>query len=421
MARAEALEFEVELLQHQQEFLDSPNKFTLASGGYGSAKSFSLIIRAIEYAMTYPGIEILICAETLPMIRDTLFKDFMNVCPKILIKHSTQSPINIFFKNGSLAKFRSFDQPFKAKSFTVGAILIEELTTFKEKTFNQLRGRLRQVRPPDSPLPDFPRTLGAATNPDTKTHWVYKAFFDPKTKMKDSCVIESTSYDNEFLPDDYLDDLDEFIDTNPDYHRRNVMGEWGRLEGLIYNLPDEQRSIPEGTEYDLIIAGLDFGFIHPTCLSVIGVAGERRCVIDEWHVNKVTSKDIIESCQLYHQKYGFYKIYCDGARPEIIQEMQDAGLPAVAAIKGPGSVFAGIMYQMSLINNGLYYVDAEKAPMHIKETDSYVWDESDTKKEKPLKLRDDSQDSSRYACYTYALENGLDVSSEQILDFQQYV
>ncbi len=422
MKKAKQVELEVELLPHQAAFLDSKAKFTLASGGYGSAKSFSLTISAIDEGLRYPGIEILFCAETLPMIRDTSFKDFMAVCPPNLIKKHTVAPLNVYFHNGSFIKFRSFDQPYKAKSFTVGSIKIEELTTFKKTTFDQLRGRLRQSRTPtelENGLEDYPRTLGAATNPDTKTHWVYKDFFDPDTKVANSVVIESTSYDNQYLPDDYLDDLDEFARTNPTYFKRNVLGEWGRLEGVIYNLPDSQRKIPDNIQFDENIAGLDFGYIHPTSLSVIGIAGDRYFVRDEWHVARVTSKDIIDSVWEYHREYNFYKIYCDGARPEIIQELQDAGLPAVPAIKGPGSVFAGIMYIMGLVNSARFYIDERKAPMHIKEIDGYQWDESDSKKERPLKIRDDSCDSTRYPIYTYALENGLDVSSEDLYAFQK--
>jgi phage terminase large subunit len=413
------IQFEVELLKHQQQFIESDKKFTLASGGYGSAKSFSLIIGAIHEAIKYPKIETLFCAATLPMLRDTTFKDFMEVCPSRLIKQHTIAPMNVFFKNGSTLKFRSFDQPFKAKSFTVGSIKIEELTTIKKATFDQLRGRLRQERKPRPGFPDFPRTLGAATNPDTKTHWVYKDFFDPETKLRNSKVVESTSYDNIFLPDDYLDDLDEFAVTNPAYFRRNVLGEWGRLDGLIYNLVDEYRSVLEGIDYDLMIGGLDFGHRDPTALSVIGVDSGRFSVVDEMYQKGMTSTSIIDAVREYHNKYYFYKIYCDGARPEIIEEMVQAGLPAVAARKGPGSVFAGCLFMQGLVNTGRYRINAEKAPWHVKEIDGYVWDASDDAKEKPLKIRDHTCDSSRYACHTFALENGLDVSAEELYEFQK--
>lgn len=413
-----ALTYEVEIEKHQSDFINDTSRLCLLSGGWGSGKTWANILKAIYYGLKYPGIEILVCAETFPLLQDTVYKEFMQICPRRLIKHDTKKPINVYFKNDSKFYFRSFDKEWKAKSFTVGAIFGEELTTFKEDTFKQLRARLRQKRPKGDKRPDFPRNFSSATNPAGLTHWVYKFFIDPDTKFKNAKVFNSTTFDNTYLPRDYTDDLRTLEKSNKAYYDRNVLGLWGQLEGLIYELPETQRYILERMEFDHYIAGLDFGFGHPTALSCIGVSSGRFAVVDEWYERKVTSSDIINKVKQYQKKYNFYNIYCDSARPEIIEEMVQAGLPAVPCIKGAGSVFAGIMNLKGLIGNNNLFLGKE-AHYHLREVDSYIWDKSTDSKERPLKVNDDCMDAMRYAIYTYTLDDGGGVPIDDLYEFQK--
>ena len=54
------------------------------------------------------------------------------------------------------------------------------------------------------------------------------------------------------------------------------MGRWGLLEGLVYNLPIEQRvkELPDRRKIHRWIAGLDFGFNHPTALVILGIRND---------------------------------------------------------------------------------------------------------------------------------------------------
>ena len=413
-----AVTYEIEIEDHQKRFIEDTSRLCLLSGGFGSGKTWALILKSIYFALKYPGIEILICAATFPLLRDTVYKDFMGICPRRFIKRDTKSPVNIYFKNGTTIKFRSFDVEWKAKSFTLGAVFVEELTALQQDIFLQLKGRLRQARPKGDKRPDFPRSLSAATNPAGLQHWVYRNFIDSETKLKGAKSYNSSTFDNTYLPEDYVDDLRGLRKTNKAYYDRNVMGLWGQLEGLIYELPETQRYIPKDFQFDFNIAGLDFGFGHPTALSCIGVSSGRFGVIDEWYQRKVTSGDIIHRVGEYHKKYQFHSIYCDSARPEIIEEMVQAGLPAVPCIKGPGSVFAGIMHMKSLIGKEDFFVSAG-ATYHLREVDSYVWDKTTGSIERPLKVNDDCMDAVRYAIYTYNLQNGVDVPLGDILAFQK--
>ncbi len=405
--------YQANVLPHQLEFINSEKLYNLMSGGFGSGKTIALVMKSLQDAFKYPGLRSLFCAETLPLLRDSAYREFLEICPPNIIKYKREHPsIDVVFVNGSKMYFRSFDKEWKGKGPTYGAAYIEELTTFKEESFKQIRGRLRQSK--------MPLTRNAVTNPGGFSHWVYKTFVDLKTKFKDekSQVFYSKTSDNTFLPQVYLDDLEDIKRIDPDYYLRNVEGRWGVLTGLIYVLPKEFRKVLLGAEFSDYLCGVDFGFDHPTAISCIGIGGERFQVLEEYYKRKMTSKDIIDICILLQRKYSFDKIYCDSARPEIIEEMQQAGLPAYPCLKGPGSVYSGIMYIKSLIKYKKLFVSPE-CTYHLREFDSYVWDKSNKIKEVPLKINDDCMDALRYALYTNKIENGLDVSTDLLYEFQR--
>lgn len=381
---------------HQSAFVNSDARYLLNSGGVGSGKTFSLVLRSLRLCLEYPGIKGLLGAQTMPLLRDTTMAEFENLVPDQLIRSHNKSTNTYVFKNGSSVLFRPFDDANKFKSLNLGFIGIEEMTDVKHDIFKMLRTRLRQK--------DVRHSLFGATNPGAFTNWVYKDFYE--NPIPGSKVITSISRDNPFLPAEYLADLETLRITNPEYYSRMVEGIWGALEGVIYQLSMAQRvehsTLPE--TYDEIIAGLDFGFDHPTALSVIGIRDPKYYIIDELYKRHMSTADIITAVKKMHTVYKFSNIYCDGARPEIIQDLQNAGLPAVAATK---DVFEGIMFVKGMVNSGKLVV-SQNCNYTIREFDSYIWDQSSTIKEVPIKVNDDCMDAIRYAFFTH-LRNSVSV------------
>lgn len=381
---------------HQSAFVNSDARYLLNSGGVGSGKTYSVVLRALKLCLEYPGIKGLLGAQTMPLLRDTTMSEFENLVPSGLIKTHNKSTNTFVLKNGSSILFRPFDDANKFKSLNLGFIGIEEMTDIKHDIFKMLRTRLRQK--------NVNHSLFGATNPGAFTNWVYKDFFE--NPIPGSKVINSISRDNPFLPSSYLADLETLRITNPEYYSRMVEGVWGALEGVIYQLPMSQRvepsTLPE--TYDEIIAGLDFGFDHPTAMSIIGIRDPKYYLIDELYKRHLSTSDIISTVSQLHKQYRFSAIYCDGARPEIIQDLQNAGLPAVSATK---DVFEGIMFVKGMVNAGRIIV-SQNCHYTIREFDSYIWDQGSTVKEVPIKLNDDCMDAIRYAFFTH-LRNSVNV------------
>jgi PBSX family phage terminase large subunit len=386
-----------DLISHQSYFVNSDKRYILNSGGVGSGKTYSICLRAQHLCQTYPGIFGLIGAQTYPLLRDTTLREFLNIVPSEIIKSYNKTEQHFIFRNGSEVIFRSFDDPNKLKSLNLGFAGIEEMTDTTEEIFKMLRTRMRQK--------NMPGCIFGATNPGTFGNWVYKYFID--NPIANSEVIYSISADNDYLPTEYLNDLRTMKDTNPEYYERMVMGKWGSLEGMIYNLPMAQRikpeQLPDKRKIHRWIAGLDFGFEHPTSLNIFGIRENTYYQYDEIYQRKLTSSDIIAIVKNKMQEYDIEIIYCDYSRPEIIEDLQRAQIPAEPCIK---DVFDGIMHVKSMIGDKKLFISND-CFYTLREFDSYIWDAKNTIKEVPLKVNDDCMDSVRYALYSDSRNHGI--------------
>ena len=384
----EVKKIEFELLGHQEKFIDSKKRFAVNSGGVGSGKTYSLVIKSILLIIENPGIYGLIGGQTMPLVRNTIMRDFFYLCPEEIIQDHNKTLNYVRFVNDSELIFLPFDEHTKLKSLNLGFICIEEMTGIKEEIFKILRTRLRQK--------NMPCQLFGGTNPAGFQHWIYKYFID--SPIPDSEIIYSKSFDNKFLPKEYLNDLESLKKANPEYYNRMVLGKWGQLEGLIYNITQEnilkESELPQ--EYKRIILGLDFGFEHPTGILVIGQLENKYFVIEEVYKKGLTSGDIEnEIKKVFDKYYGIDYIYCDSARPEIIEDLRRSGYPAVKSRK---DVFLGIMAIKTLLGQKELYI-CDNCTNLLRESENYIWDK-DTPREQPIKFMDDLLDALRYAIFT---------------------
>lgn len=384
----------IELLDHQKRFVNSTRRYLCNSGGVGSGKTYSIVLRALDLILNNPNIFGLIGAQTYPLLRDTTLREFINIIPPQIIKQYNKTEQHFKFINGSEVIFRAFDDPTKLKSLNLGFVGIEEMTDINEEVFKMLRTRLRQDQ--------MPCCLFGATNPGVFGNWVYKYFIEKP--INNSEVIYSISSENKFLPSEYLADLEELKATNPEYYERMVMGKWGSLEGMIYNLPIAQRieELPDIKKYHRVVAGLDFGFTHPMAMCIFGIREETKYLFDEVYRYKMSSGDTIQVVKEKMEEYDIEIIYCDPSRPELIEDMQREGIPAEPALN---AVFEGIMHVKTEINAGRLYVSKD-CHYALREFDSYIWDAKNTKKEVPLKVNDHSMDAIRYGLYSDVRHGG---------------
>jgi len=217
------------VLPKQAQYIQSTAPIALYCGGVGAGKTIANVLLTMRLAVEYPGIDILVCAPTYGMLRDTIMREFKKYCPDFLLADFKEGayPEAIFQPgaNGaqSTARFRAFDNPGKPKGVTVGAVIADEITEMKEEILEEILRRLRQQ--------GMPNYLRMTTNPDSKMHYVYKRYVEPvETGLMtsdDIDYIHTTSFENFTLPENSLQQLRKLEKLRPGHYMRSVLGMWG--------------------------------------------------------------------------------------------------------------------------------------------------------------------------------------------------
>jgi len=97
-------------------------------------------------------------------------------------------------------------------------------------------------------------------------------------------------------------------------------------------------------------------------------------------------------------------IVVDSEEPALISELRRAGFNALPAVKGPNSVYSGIL----LCKRFDWNITKDSTNI-ITEIQSYIWKENKEGKllDEPVKIDDHAMDAIRYAIQTYGGKHWL--------------
>lgn len=210
----------INLLPKQKEFVFDPYRFTCLSGGFGSAKTFAGCMKGIIISALFPGNKGLVSRMTYPELRDSTRKSFFEILPPSWILNWNETFNILTLKNGSEVLFRPIDDIKKQRSLNLGWFYIDQAEECQREDFLDLVGRLR--------LPVRKQFGFVTVNPDGH-NWCWQDFFNkPK---KDYHGINSTTFDNPYLPPGYIQSL---IDSYPkEWVDRFIYGSHDVKSGVI--------------------------------------------------------------------------------------------------------------------------------------------------------------------------------------------
>lgn len=236
------IRFEYTPLPVHRDFHMSRSREKCLFGAFGSGKTYALCAEAIALGLEQPGSRILITRKTVPELRDTTEAVFFDIMPTELYRAGNAKRMAGHFEsftlpNGSLFLFRSIDDWNKHKSLNVCGIFWDEADEFDEETVLGMSSRVRQ-RDPTREGKEYGageitrREMCFAANP-AGHNWLYKMFVDPTspTFRHGSQWFKSTSFDNPFLPVEYLEDLLQYPEP---WIRRYVLCTFDDFAGQIY-------------------------------------------------------------------------------------------------------------------------------------------------------------------------------------------
>ena len=209
-------------------------------GAFGSGKTYAIAAEAIAWCLEQPGIRGLITRKTVPELRDTTETVFFEVLPPELrelgeIRKSGGHVSHFRFPNGSVVLFRSIDDWNKHRSLNVGFIAFDEADEFDEETYQGMLSRVRQSDPTPEGIAYGAkkitrRGVWSASNPGGH-NWLWRRFVDTKSEVKNTAHWKSTSFDNPYLPPEYIESLLQYPQQ---WVRRYVLCQFDDFAGQIY-------------------------------------------------------------------------------------------------------------------------------------------------------------------------------------------
>lgn len=224
--------------------------------------------------------------------------------------------------------------------------------------------------------------------------------YEKEKQDEDYKSFHFTSYDNPFIAKEEIDKARQELDENQ--FAQEYMADFRKVEGLVYNFPDELLINPVDTlmKTEDRIMGVDWGYRNPAAIVVLYLKDKEWYIVDEWKVAGRTTAEIIQVMQNKIKEHRITNVYPDPAEPDRLEECRRAGIPVLEAnkdIKSGVSMIQNLIREkrLKLCHNCVYTKE---------EFNTYQYPEGvDGKplKDVPEKLNDHLLDSLRYAIYSY--------------------
>ena len=399
-----------------KDFWNFKGRYRVVKGSRASKKSATTALWYIYNIMKYKDANLLVIRKTFRTLKDSCYTQLKWAIHRLGVDayfNCKESPLEITYKpTGQKIYFRGLDDPLKVTSITVDKgvlcwVWIEEsyeLTS--ESSFDTLNESIRGEVPKE-----LFKQCTLTFNPWNEKHWLKKKFFDVKDK---DILAKTTNYMcNEFLDGSDRKMFERMKITNPRRYRVAGLGEWGIVDGLVYeNFEEKAFDIRKVLQMNGIESafGLDFGYTNDpsafVCLLVDTIRKEIY-VFDEMYKKAMTNEMIYK--EIVRMGYSKEKIIADSAEPKSIAQLRGLGLLHIhGAKKGKDSIL-----------NGIQLIQDYKIIIHprcvnfITEITNYTWDKDkfDNQINKPIDDFNHLLDAMRYAMERF----GRKASSIQFL------
>ena len=389
-----------------KDFWKFKGRYRVCKGSRASKKSKTAALWFISNLSKakYSQANLLVVRKTFRTLKDSCFTELKWAINRLGLQDTWQpkeSPLEIEnLETGQKIYFRGLDDPLKVTSITVDVgelcwLWIEEAYEISsEADFDTLDESIRGEMPPG-----LFKQVTLTFNPWNEHHWIKKRFFDAPP---DPDILAMTT---NYLCNEWLDAADKKVfetmkKNNPRRYRVAGLGDWGIVDGLVYeNWEEKLFSIDEVRKLPGIRSafGLDFGYTNdPTALfcGLIDTTNKTLWVFDEIYKQGMSNEDIARD--ITGAGYSKERIRADSAEPKSIDRLRTLGIQHIRkARKGKDSV-----------NNGIDFIQDYKIFIHprcvnfLTEIGNYTW-ATDTKTGKKLNIPIDDfnhlMDAMRYA------------------------
>ena len=323
-------------------------RYRVVKGSRASKKSKTTALWIIASMMKYPQANTLVIRKVFRTILDSCFTDLQWAAERLGVSNKWDfklSPLEATYKpTGQKILFRGLDDPMKIASVAVktGCLcwcwIEEAYEIMNEADFDMIDESIRGEVPED-----LFKQITLTFNPWNERHWMKRRFFDAEDP---NILAMTTNYMcNEFLDEADRKQFEDMKTRNPRRYRTAGLGDWGIVEGTVFENWQEAEYTLNNIGNAKTMAGLDFGYTNdPTAFVIAFLNQERRIIYvrDESYKKGLTNRMIYNEIE----QAGYVKesIKGDSAEPKSIEELREMGLRIKGARKGKDSVMNGIQF-----------------------------------------------------------------------------
>lgn len=344
------------------------------TGGRGSTKS-SFISEVVMWILkNNRQMHALVLRQVKDTLKDSVYAQIVWAINMLGLEGEVRlksSPLEIIFKStGQRIYFRGADDPMAIKSIKppfgfIGAVWFEELDQFRGDA------AVRNIQQSAIRGGSGAYILKSFNPPRSDINWANKYVKLPK----DSMLVTHNTYKDvppEWLGEDFISQAEELRETNPEAYAHEYEGIANGTGGAVFeNIKIRRITDDEIKIFDRIYRGIDWGWYPDYNRYHEMYYGKKRLYIfGEVSCRKTSNEAFLDMLQ-GHGLQRHYEVTCDSSEMKTISDFRSRGYNFRPAIKGPGSVEAGMKWLCSLDE---IIIDPVRCPMAAAEFSDYEWD-----------------------------------------------
>jgi len=395
----------VNLSDWQKIVWKDPKRYIVVNCGRRAGKTWLIDYRLFYLATQMPKSTLWYVAPTYKQAKNILWEMLLESIPGSAIAKKNETELKITLINGAQIHVKGADNPDSLRGVHI------DFCVFDECAFIDKWDLVWKIMRPT--LADSKAKVWFVSTPNGFNHFKDLAYNDAGEGRKifkddDHSYHHFTTYENPHIDREEIETMKR--EMTEDAFAQEIMGEFRKMEGLIYKEFNREIHMVEVPEFDsnwTFTRALDFGFAHKTALAYFAISPDQRSIYlyDGLYVNGFTEHQIAEVVKVKDKGKRITYPVADSAQPMAIAELSGNGVVFNPVEKGKDSVKNGIVKvaEMLKVRN-----DTGKPTLMVSKYLGYVADEfekyrwiqnkndTSTVREIPYKVGDDMMDAIRY-------------------------
>lgn len=384
----------LKLFPKQAEFFHLTNKINIFSGGIQSSKTTTGALRFLYkglLAHRSPDDNFVIAADVYKTLHQATIPTFKRYCGQFGTINEAKAEFKTHW--GSTVYFRTGKIPDSAEGIpNVRRVWLDEGGKVTRYFWENLEGRAARLEAP----------VDITTTPYAM-NWLGKMVqAHRKGQRPDVSLVHCRSIESPYFSRVEYERQKKLLD--PRRFRMKYDGDFGQMEGLVFDLYEECLIPTRPLEGATYYAGIDWGYYpDPFCVVIRAVDRDgKHYRVSEYYKHHLTVFDIANVMKSFHALYKFKRVVCDPSQPASIEALCREGVPASPA---NNEIRLGIDTHYRLMKEGRFFIFEDANPMGVDEYATYHYREEkelgqdDDRKEKdamPVDSNNHGIDADRY-------------------------